>query len=108
MLTVKLDEARVFGGGPPRFKPHRLVPPAEVVLELRNLEHGVMTRGIPLDGYVDRITLRRPITDGSMDVAFELNDRGVRHGDYYFVRVTQANDAIAWSSPIWVGGFGKR
>ena len=108
MLTIKLDEGREFGGGPPRFKPHRLVPPAEVVLELRNLEHGTLTRGIPLDGYVDRVTLRRPITDGPMDVAFEFADRGVRQGDYYFVRVTQANDAIAWSSPIWVGGFPKR
>ena len=24
---------------------------------------------------------------------------------YYYVRVRQVNDAMAWSSPVWVGGF---
>lgn len=26
----------------------------------------------------------------------------------YYVRVVQANDAMAWSSPIWVGGLATR
>jgi len=108
MLTLTLDEAREFGGGPPRFRPHKNVPAAEIVLELRNLERGRLTKELPFDGYVDRVTLRRPITEGPMEVSFEVEDAGVRQGEYYYVRVTQANDAIAWSSPIWVGGFPKR
>ena len=107
-LTLKLGEGREFGSGPPRFRQHQSVPPAEVVLELRNLEQGTVTREIPFDGYVDTVTLRRPITEGQMEVTFDIEDQGGRQGDYYFVRVTQANDAIAWSSPIWVGGFPTR
>ena len=29
-------------------------------------------------------------------------------GLYYYVRVVQANDAIAWSSPVWIGGHKAR
>ena len=107
-LTLKLAAGVEFGGGPPRLRPHRNVPEAEVVLELRNLDRGMLTRTIPFDGYMDSVTLRRPVTDGELDVSFEIEDEGGRHGDYYYVRVKQANDAVAWSSPIWVGGFPKR
>ena len=107
-LTMRLDAGNEFGGGPPRLRPHRNVPEAEVVLELRNLDRGMLTRVIPFDGYMDTVTLRRPIAEGVLDVSFEIEDEGGRHGDYYYVRVKQANDALAWSSPIWVGGFPKR
>ena len=107
-LTLKLAAGNEFGGGPPRLRPHRNVPEAEVVLELRNLDRGMLTRVIPFDGYMDTVTLRRPIDEGLSDVTFEIEDEGGRHGDYYYVRVKQANDALAWSSPIWVGGFPKR
>jgi hypothetical protein len=42
------------------------------------------------------------------DVSFEIEDEGSVQGDYYFVRVKQVDDAMAWSSPIWVGGFEPR
>ena len=107
-LTLQLAAGGEFGGGPPRLRPHRNVPEAEVVLELRNLDRGMLTRTIPFDGYLDTVTLRHPVAEGMSDVAFEIEDDGGRHGDYYYVRVKQANDALAWSSPIWVGGFPKR
>ena len=107
-LTLRLGAGVEFGGGPPRLRQHRKVPEAEVVLELRNLDRGMLTRVIPFDGYMDTVTLRRPVAEGVSDVAFEIEDEGTRHGDYYYVRVKQANDALAWSSPIWVGGFPKR
>ena len=52
--------------------------------------------------------LRRVVTDGPRDLTFSMEDTGTLQGDYYYVRVTQTNDVIAWSSPIWVGGYGKR
>ena len=107
-MTVKLDAGREFGGGPPRFRPHQNVPEDEVVLELRNMADGATTATIPFDGYLDTVTLRRPVAEGLLDVSFEVEDDGGRHGDYYYVRVRQADDALAWSSPIWVGGFAKR
>ena len=107
-LTLKLREGREFGGGPPRLRLHRMVESAEVALPLRELQNGVVRRTLEFDDYADTVTLRRIVTDGPTDVSFEAEDRGERHGDYYYVRVTQANDAIAWSSPVWVGGFPSR
>ena len=107
-LTVRLREGLEFGGGPPRFRFHKSVPAAEVVLPLRELEQGAVTRTLEFDGYADTVTLRRIVADGETDVSFEVEDQGQRQGDYYYVRVVQANDAIAWSSPVWVGGYPAR
>ena len=107
-FTLKLREGREFGGGPPRFRAHQMVPAAELTLELRLLEAGVLRQDVPFGGYVDRVTLRRVIAAGEMDVSFALTDRGDRQGDHYYARVKQADDAIAWASPVWVGGFPAR
>lgn len=107
-FTVRLREGLEFGGGPPRFRYHKSVPAAEVVLPLRELEQGSVTRTLEFDGYADTVTLRRIVADGETDVSFEVEDQGQRQGDYYYVRVVQANDAIAWSSPVWVGGYPAR
>ncbi len=107
-LTLTLAEGREFGGAPPRFRTHQSTPASKLVLEMRNLKQGAVSERIAAGEYVDTVTLRRVITDGEMDVSFSVEDSGQRQGDYYYVRVTQANDAIAWSSPIWVGGYPKR
>ena len=107
-LTLHLREAREFGGGPPRFRHHRNVPAAEVVLPLRELEQGAVARTLEFEGYADTVTLRRIVAEGETDVSFEVEDQGQRQGDSYYVRVIQANDAIAWSSPVWVGGYPAR
>ena len=37
------------------------------------------------------------------DVEFTFQDSGVEDGEhYYYVRVQQTDDQMAWSSPIWV------
>lgn len=107
-LTVKLREGREFGGGPPRFRWHKEVPAAEVVLPLREMQRGTLTRTIDFDGYADTVTLRRIVAEGERDVEFAVDDQGRRQGDYYYVRVVQTNDAQAWSSPVWVGGYPSR
>ena len=44
-----------------------------------------------------------------MDVEFEYTDtESAEEGDYYYVRVTQLDGGMAWSSPIWVGGYSVR
>ncbi len=53
--------------------------------------------------------LRRLVRDGKQERQFEfVDDDNPRQGDYYYVRVVQANDAIAWSSPVWIGGYAKK
>jgi hypothetical protein len=37
---------------------------------------------------------------------FEFVDNGrTRLTDYYYIKATQVDDQVAWSSPVFVGGF---
>ena len=105
-IIVTLEDAAETGGGPPQMKPHRRIEGQEVTLSFSNLENGELRQDVGVDGYDDRVILRTVRHDGPKDVDFSFVDEGeLRHGDYYFVRVRQSNEAQAWSSPIWVGGY---
>lgn len=109
-ISIALDEAAETGSAPPFYRTHVTIPATEVRLDLSAMEDGMLTRSVPAENYPDDgISLRRIISDGSRDVSFEITDtEDPDQGDYYYLRVEQANDAMAWSSPIWVGGFPPR
>ncbi len=107
-VELDLVESRESGGAPAIYRRHQRVPAVSLSLGLKDIAAGQVTATQPVDAYIDQVTLRRIITDSPRDVTFSIRDKGQTQGDYYFVRVVQANDAIAWSSPIWVGGYGKR
>ena len=107
-LDLDLMEAMETGGAPQIFSQHNLVPAAAVTLRVADMKDGRTAAELPIGPWVDRVVLRRVVTEGQRDLTFSLEDTGTLQGDYYYVRVTQMNDAIAWSSPIWVGGYGKR
>lgn len=107
-LVIEIAESAETGGGPPKVRRHQRVPESTVELDLNQLREGVVQTSIDLVGYIDHIKVRRVRTDGARDVRFNFTDRDHMHGDYYYVRAVQANDAIAWSSPIWVGGFSPK
>ena len=106
-ITLDLEEARETGSAPPFFRPPADVPERRVRL---TLAAGGVERDVPAAGYPDdRITLRRLLRGGPRDVSFShTDDDEPRQGDYYYVRVRQVNDALAWSSPVWVGGYPSR
>jgi len=108
-ILVQLDDADETGSGPPTLRRHQTIAGQTVTLPMREVEAGQLVRDVPYDGFADRIVLRTLSGEGPLDVNFEFTDNGpARHGDYYFVRVHQANEALAWSSPIWVGGSPPR
>jgi hypothetical protein len=107
-IAVNLEAARETGGAPPMYRKHQEMPASEVTLSFRDLDGGETRQMLPVTGYQDSVTLRRIIKDGPMEVSFELEDTSERRGDHYFVRVRQADDSLAWSSPIWVGGYPSR
>jgi hypothetical protein len=107
-IVLDLEPTRETGGAPPIYRPAQPVDGASVTLTLRDLAAGRLEQTVAAGDYTDRITLRKTVTDGPRDVSFEVSDTGTKQGDYYFVRVRQANDAMAWSSPIWVGGYPER
>ena len=96
------------GGAPPFYRPAQRVPAESFSLALRDMQDGEVGHTQMIDDYLDRTTLRRIVTDGPKQVSMRHTDTSDKHGDYYFIRVVQANDAMAWSSPVWIGGHGKR
>lgn len=107
-IVLSLEQAREHGGAPPIYRPPATLPASRLELHLRDLDRGMLQKTLSFDVFEDTVTLRRRIDDGAMDVRFEFNDTGTTKGDYYFVRITQVDDAMAWSSPIWVGDDGAR
>ena len=107
-VRLVLEAGDETGGGPPFYRRHATVPASTVELPLAELRDGTVRRKLPFDVYEDTVTLRRLVTGGPQDVRFDIDDTGSIHGDYYYVRVKQVNEAMAWSSPVWVGGHPSR
>ena len=104
-LTIALNAGREYGGGPPTFRQHQAFEAESITMPLQG-ENGESTRHpVHMTDYVDHIRIRRIVSDGPRDVSFETTDQGTVQGDYYYVRAILTNDAIAWSSPIWIGGY---
>ena len=103
-ITVDLEPA-LERGSPTRYRPQMTSAAAKVDLVFRDMVKGETRQVVPVDMFDDAIVLRRVVESGPAAVSFQFKDTGMLQGDYYFVRVKQANDATAWSSPVWVGGF---
>ena len=106
-VRLVLDDTRETGSAPPFFR-----PPADIegFRTRLPLHASGIERTRPADGYPgDRITLRRIARNGPRDVTLRhTDDDDPRQGDYYYVRVQQVNGAMAWSSPVWFGGYPSR
>ncbi len=62
-----------------------------------------------LEGYSDTVSARRIKDKVTLDTKFHFEDNDAAGvGDYYNVRVQQIDGAIAWSSPVWIGGAQKQ
>lgn len=109
-IRIELDEATETGSAPPIYRSHQTIPAVATELAISGLEGGKLFQALPIEDYPDDgVTLRRVISDGARELNIELEDSAAPdQGDYYYMRVEQANDAMAWSSPIWVGGFPPR
>ncbi|MEX0941702.1 MAG: DUF3604 domain-containing protein [Pseudomonadales bacterium] len=108
IISIELEDADETGSGPPQLRRHQMIEGGKIELSVASITDGSFTRSMEVDGYNDAVILKRG-SSMPMDVEFNLSDdQNPRHGDYYFVRVRQADDAMAWSSPIWIGGFATK
>ena len=59
-----------------------------------------LTTGFPSDSFL----IHRLVPDELARASFEITDSPStgRGEDFYYLRVTQENGQVAWSSPIWV------
>ena len=73
--------------------------------QFSDLQDGLSEKDLRADTDSDRVSLQLVSDDQPLDCDFEFVDQGaVGHGDYYYVRAKQLDGAMAWSSPVWVGG----
>ena len=108
-LVLEIEDALETGSAPPFYRRHQVAPGGVFRLPFSEMTGGVLTVQVPAPDYMDGILLRRVVEEGERDIAFEVTDsEDPRQGDYYYVRIRQSNDAAAWSSPIWVGGYPHR
>ncbi len=104
-VAVVLDESTEFGKAPIHVRTYRTHPARTLALRFSDLREGLVEADLPSEPDADRVTLQLVSEDQPLDCDFEFIDRGaVAHGDYYYVRVKQIDGAMAWSSPVWVGG----
>ena len=107
-IAVELEAATEFGSGPPIYRRHQKMPEAAFELALNAAKNGQAREALVSDIYEDVVSLQRVVLDGPSDVIFSWQDQGSVQGDHYYVRVTQVDGAMAWSSPIWIGGYAPR
>ncbi len=104
-VVIDLDEGSEAGKAPIHIRPYATHPARRLRLAFSDLRDGVLETDLPADPDSDRVTLQLISHDQPLDTDLDFDDQDAPgHGDYYYVRVKQINGAMAWSSPIWVGG----
>jgi hypothetical protein len=94
---------------PPRFGATPDRPPAELPADsfrvlLGALASGAVRKEMTVGLNVDAVQLRLVPPDATLDAEFEFRETDTSPGDYYYLRVTQVDGSMAWSSPWWIGG----
>ena len=102
-ISVHLDENREVPTAPARTRRPALIPAEDFSIAFADLEDGQATKLFHVDEYTDDVTFKLLNADAPLDQSFQFEDKEpAAAGDYYFVRVEQANSGIAWSSPVWM------
>ncbi len=85
------------------------IPEVDIEFDYTQFAGGEQTRSIPAGRYTDAVTVRWVDPGGALDQPIAYTDREPpADGDYYYLRVTQLDGRMAWSSPWWVGGIPVR
>jgi hypothetical protein len=84
------------------------IPEAAFSFSFSDIKDGKLVHDLPIDIYTDTVSLRLVDQAAALDRSFEFVDNSKpQKGDYYYVRVKQADSAAAWSSPVWIGSASK-
>ncbi len=106
VFELNLREGREDIDVTPILRPSSKIPGSRQMISMYDLRQGRIIRALSVDGYEDQISFELVDPDSEVDVGFEFTDEtGGREGDYYYVRISQLDDHVAWSSPVFVGGF---
>ncbi len=108
-INVNIDPARESAtNGFTLYRDSVRIPRLRKSFALVELKDGQLREVQDVEGQLDELWVRRVAPAGILDHKFEFVDTSARQGDYYTLRVVQANDQMAWASPVWVGGYSPR
>jgi len=106
VFELNLREAHEEIDVKPLTRPSSEIPAVRQLVSLFDLVEGPVKRQIRINGYSDEITFEFVNAQVTSSASFKFVDTSAaRDGDYYYVRVQQLDDQMAWSSPVFVGGF---
>ncbi|MDP7640243.1 MAG: hypothetical protein QGG73_11100, partial [Candidatus Hydrogenedentes bacterium] len=104
-VAIRLEASTERPSTPQQYRRLAKIPGEDVTLLLAGSNKGKQVREFKVDRYTDTIAVRYVNPAVAYDREFEFaDDEMMLHGDYYYIRVKQLDGALAWSSPIWVGG----
>ena len=108
-IMIDLSAAKEQPTSPPLFRRNVDMPPQTIRFPLRDVLQKPVTHKKSIRGFEESVTVRHVVDHPVMDYVIDFTDaESPKHGDYYFVRVRQIDGGVAWSSPVWIGGFSKR
>ncbi|MBK6798911.1 MAG: DUF3604 domain-containing protein [Acidobacteria bacterium] len=85
------------------------IPAVRHVVRLAELKQGMITFEQVIVQNIDTVQIQLVPGDGALDREFTWADLNQpRDGDYYYLRVTQVDGSMAWTSPFWIGGQARR
>ena len=108
-LEISLIANRERYTTPAAFRRPAQLPAESFTFRVGDALAGKAQHTINVEHFVDTVALRAIDVDGALDQSFAFTDPAPpKHGDYYYVRVRQLDGGTAWSSPIWIGGYGPQ
>jgi hypothetical protein len=113
-LAFHLEPGVERGSSAGNVRPAAEIPAADFTLSFTGLRDSRLEHRFQVDQHSDRIELEIVDPTGAMDREVEFEDLGgaapppspqtpLGHGDYYYLRVTQLDGGLAFTSPFWVG-----
>ena len=105
-----MEQRKALGVTFPRaYVPAKNIPKVDLDFDFAKFTGAEISQSIPAGRYADAITLRWVDPSASFDQPISFSDAELpADGDYYYLRVTQLDGRMAWSSPWWVGGIPVR
>ncbi len=101
-IKVNVLENLEMPTAPATQRKPQLVPGVDFEVNLGEVQ-GAFEHRQQVDAYEDVITVRLTQSDADRHKKISIvDDTPVRKGDYYYIRVEQANSGLAWSSPFFV------
>jgi hypothetical protein len=105
VVEVFLDETTEGGRAPVQVREVDTFPASKASFSLGDAVRGGAVKSFQTGLFRDELELRLVDPTASIDHSYRYEaTQPPMRGDYYYVRARQLDGAIAWSSPVWIGG----